>query len=53
MNCSVDWKFVVATGLAVAGIVFSVKTDAADAKEVLIHGIDACKEWAITVRGCC
>lgn len=44
MNCTVDWKFVVALGLATAGIIFSVKTDAGDAKEVLIHVVDACKE---------
>ena len=45
MNCTVDWKFVVALGLATAGIIFSMKTDAEDAKEVLIHAVDACKEW--------
>jgi len=48
MNCTVDWKFVVALGLAAAGIIFAVKTDAEDAKEVLVHAVDACKEWAIT-----
>ena len=53
MNCTVDWKFVVALGLATAGIIFSVKTDAGDAKEVLIHVVDTCKEWAITADGRC
>ena len=36
-----------------AGIIFSMKTDAEDAKEVLIHAVDACKEWAITAGGRC
>lgn len=53
MNCTVDWKFVVALGLATAGIIFSMKTDAEDAKEVLIHAVDACKEWAITASSRC
>ena len=53
MNCTVDWKFVVALGLATAGIIFSMKTDAEDAKEVLIHAVDACNEWAITAGGRC
>lgn len=53
MNCTVDWKFIVALGLATAGIIFSMKTDAEDAKEVLIHAVDACKEWAITAGGRC
>ena len=51
MNCTVDWKFVVALGVAVAGIIFAVKTDAADAKDVLIHAIDTSKEWALTAGG--
>ena len=43
----IDWKFPVAVGVAVAGIIFAVKMTAADAKEVSIHAIDACKECEI------
>lgn len=44
----IDWKFPVAVGVAVAGIIFAVKMTAADAKEVSIRAIDACKECEIT-----
>ena len=44
----IDWKFPVAIGVAVAGIIFAVKMTAADAKEVSIRAIDACKEVEIT-----
>lgn len=55
MNCTVvlDWKFAVALGAAAVGIIFAVKMDAADAKEVLIHEVDACKEYAVAVTGDC
>ena len=47
----IDWKFPVAVGVAVAGIIFAVKMTAADAKEVSIHVIDACKECEIAFLG--
>lgn len=55
MNCTVvlDWKFAVALGAAAVGIIFAVKMDAADAKEVSIHAVDACKEYAVAVTGDC
>lgn len=55
MNCTVniDWKFPVALGVAVAVVIFAVKMDAADAKEVSIHAIDACKEYAMSQNGDC
>ena len=55
MNYTVvlDWKFAVALGAAAVGIIFAVKMDTADAKEVSIHAIDACKEYAVAVTGDC
>lgn len=55
MNCTVviDWKFAVALGAAAVGIIFASKMDAADAKEVSIHAVDACKDYAIAFNGDC
>ena len=55
MNYTVilDWKFAVALGVATVGVIFAVKMDAADAKEVSIQAIDACKEYAVAVTGNC
>ena len=55
MNYTVvfDWKFVVALGTAVVGIIFAAKMDATEAEEVLIHAVDACKEYAVAVPGNC
>lgn len=55
MNCTVvmDWKFAVALGAAAVGIIFAVKMDAADAKDVSIHAIDACKKYADAIVGGC
>lgn len=49
----IDWKFAVALGAAAVGIVFAVKMDAADAKEVSIHAIDSFKEYAVALSGGC
>lgn len=55
MNCTVvlDWKFAVALGAAAVGIIFAMKMDAADAKEVSIHAVDACKGYTVAVTGGC
>lgn len=55
MNCTVviDWKFAVALGAAAVAVIFAVKMDAADAKEVSIHAVDACKDYAIAIDGNC
>ena len=55
MNCTVvlDWKFVVALGTAAVSIIFAVKMDVADAKEVSIRAVDACREYAVAVTGNC
>ena len=44
---TVDWRFVVALGVAVSGIILSVKMESDAAERVLIHAIDACKEFAV------
>ena len=46
----VDWKFVVALGGAVTGLIFAVKLDPAGVKEVSIHAVDAFKRVALAVR---
>ncbi|MCI6443549.1 MAG: MFS transporter [Clostridia bacterium] len=53
MNYSVviDWKFVVACGATAVATIFAVKMNAADAKEVSIHAVDACKEYAMAING--
>ena len=47
----IDWKFPVALGIAVASVIFAVKMNSADAKEVSIHVIDACKKYAVALSG--
>ena len=49
----IDWKFVVALGAVAVGVIFTVKMDADAAKEVSIHAVDACKEYAVAVTGDC
>lgn len=44
-----DWKFVLALGVVAVSVILAVKIDASDAKEVSIHMIDACKEYAVAV----
>ncbi len=55
MNCTVviDWRFAVALGAATVGIILVVKMDSTEAKEVIIHAVDACKEYAVAVTGRC
>lgn len=47
----IDCKFAVALGVATVGVILAVKMDAAGAKEVLIHVVDAYKEYAATLEG--
>ena len=44
---TVDWRFVVALGLTVSGIILSVKMESDAAERVSIHAIDACKDFAV------
>lgn len=55
MNVSVviDWKFVVALGMATVGTIFAVKMDAPAAERVSTHAVDAYKEYAMAGNGCC
>ena len=44
---NLDWKFVVALGAAVDGIILCVKMEPDAAEKVSIHAIDACKEFVV------
>ena len=44
---TLDWKFVVALGAAIVGIIFGAKMDPDAAERVSIHAIDACKGFAV------
>ena len=44
-----DWKLAVALGLAVSGIILSLKMSPEAAERVSIHAIDACKEVLASV----
>lgn len=47
----IDWKFVVALGAAAGITIFTMKMDSSEAEQVLIHAIDACKDYAEAVKG--
>ena len=49
MNLTVviDWKFVVALGAAVGGVILCAKMEPDAAERVSIHAVDACKEFAV------
>lgn len=47
---TVDWRFVVALGVAVSGIILITKMDSGAAERVSIHAIDACEEFAVADR---
>ena len=47
LSVTIDWKFVVALGGAVTGLIFAVKLDPAGVKEVSIHAVDAFKRCAL------
>ena len=48
---TLDWKFVVALGAAIIGIILGTKMDPDAAERVSIHAIDACKEFAVAGNG--
>lgn len=48
---TLDWKFVVALGAAVAGSILASKMDSAAAERVSTHVADACKEYAVARNG--
>lgn len=53
VNVTIDWKFVVALGVATATTVFALKMDAAAAERVSTIAVGACKELAIAEQGNC
>lgn len=48
---TLDWKFVVALGAAVGGIILCVKMEPSAAERVSIHAVDACTEFAVAGNG--
>ena len=48
---TLDWKFVVALGAAIGGIILCAKMEPDAAERVSIHAVDACKEYAIADKG--
>ena len=48
---TLDWKFVVALGAAVCGIILSAKMEPDAAERVSIHAVDACKEYVVAGNG--
>ena len=44
---TLDWKFVVALGAAVGGVIICAKMEPDAAERVSIHAVDACKEFAV------
>lgn len=47
---TVDWRFVVALGVAVSGIILSAKMEPDAAERVSVRAIDACAEFAAAER---
>ncbi len=47
---TIDWKFVVALGLAATATIFAVKMDASAAERVSTHIVDTCKEYAFAAN---
>lgn len=47
----IDWKFVVALGVAASGIVLALKTNPEAAAKALTHAVDACKDLMIARNG--
>lgn len=50
-DVTIDWKFVVALGAAVGGIIFCAKMGPDAAERVSVLAIDACKEFAVAGNG--
>ncbi len=53
LNVTIDWKFVLALGVDVVGIIFAVKMDATAAERVLTCMIDTHKGCVIAGNGSC
>ena len=48
---TIDWKFAVALGAAVGGIILCAKMSPDAAERVSIHAIDAYKGYAVALNG--
>ncbi len=46
----IDWKFVVAAGVAISSVAFALKVDASAAERVLIHVVDASRDIGIATN---
>jgi hypothetical protein len=53
LSVTIDWKFVVALGATAVGVIFAIKMDSVAVERVSTHTADACKEYAIAVKGSC
>ena len=53
ISASIDWKFVVALGTSVVGIIFAIKMDEAAAERVSTNVVNACREFAIAEQCNC
>ena len=47
---TVDWKFVIALGIAVSGVIMTAKMDPKTAGKVSTKVVDACKEYALAEK---
>ena len=50
LNVTIDWKFVLALGGSVAGVILATKADSDGAERVLAKTVDACKEGVVAVN---
>lgn len=53
ITINIDWKFVVAVGVATMGTIFAVKMDSSSAERVSIKMIDAYEVLAIAGNSNC
>ena len=44
-----NWKSIVALGIAIGIVILCVKLNPISAEKVLVHAIDACKELAVAL----
>lgn len=53
ISVTIDWKFIVALGTSVVGIIFAIKMDETAAERVSTNVVNACREFAITEQCNC
>ena len=52
-SVTIDWKFIVALGTSVVGIIFAIKMDETAAERVSTNVVNACREFAIAEQCNC